>query len=295
VSDRRIGPAFLVTVEPAGPVHVYSCSRIRESGLLFSRIWSGPADPAGSPVAAVHAACAEQPDLLRQFTDESMQTTRYEEDIEIELKLTLDEQAAPWDIACGLATDVQERRLPGFIPDLGNELQRWTYRQHTFEVTGSPDRSGYVAFMTECGGGYTVKYKLFQQDALRRSETFEENVRLERAEFGDHVRSALGAVELRPLPDLVRTRFDVNVESAVTGHFFGLETDEVRAGDRVLRQLEIEYHRTRACFGVTGDSIDGELFRLADLAQRLLAGRGIESERGYLSKLSFLRDVAAHR
>lgn len=292
----RVVPTFLVTEEQraGGPhSHVYSCSRIRESGLLFSRIWSG-ATPAGTtPVASIRRACAEQPVLLRRFTDESVQTTRYESDLEIELKLTLQESVSPWEIAYRLAEAVQSRRVQGFLPDLGNELQRWTYDQYTFEVLAPEEKSGYVAFMSDADGTHVVKYKHFAEDALRRTERFEVGITIAPEQFAEYLQTVIPGAVLRPLPHLVRTRFDVNVESAATGHFFGLEMDEVRADGRSLQQLEIEYHKTRAAYGAEGASIDAELSRIADQAQKLLAEWGITTQRGYLSKLSFLREVAA--
>ncbi|MER7844251.1 hypothetical protein ABTZ03_09940 [Kitasatospora sp. NPDC096077] len=292
----RLVPAFLVTEQvshTATRAYVYSCSRIRESGLLFSRIWAGETPTGASPVAAVRVACAEQPVLLHRFTDEVAQTTRFESDVEIELKLTLRTETSPWEIASRLADAVQTRELPGFLPDLGNELQRWTYEQDTFEVHDADGRSGYVAFMKDPDGTFVVKYKFFEEDALRRIERFDEGVRLGPEQFADYITSALPGVRLRRLPHLVRTRFDVNVESAVAGHFFGLETDEVRANGRVMRQLEIEYHKTRACHGAEAATIEPELNRLADEAQRLLEKWGVEASRGYRSKLTFLKEVAA--
>ncbi|MBD0693863.1 hypothetical protein [Streptomyces sp. CBMA123] len=292
----RLVPVFLVTEQVSGTgtrTHVYSCSRIRESGLLFSRIWAGETPAGASPVAAVRVACAEQPVLLHRFTDEVAQTTRFESDVEIELKLTLRTETSPWEIASRLADAVQTRELPGFLPDLGNELQRWTYEQDTFEVHDADGRNGYAAFMKDPDGTFVVKYKFFEEDALRRTERFDEGVRLGPEQFADYLTSALPGVRLRRLPHLVRTRFDVNVESAVAGHFFGLEMDEVRANGRVMRQLEIEYHKTRDCHGAEAATIEPELNRLADEAQRLLDRWGVEASRGYRSKLTFLKEVAA--
>ncbi|MFF6780668.1 hypothetical protein [Streptomyces sp. NPDC012510] len=277
------------TVEHA----VFSCSRIRESGMLFSRIWVGT-HPTGRPLpAVVSQACEEGKSLHERFSDESAQYRQFEEGVEIELKFTLLDDPHPWVIASDLARAVQRRELEGFIPDLGTELQRWSYEQDTFEILSPADKAGYVAFMRYYDGTYIVKYKFFEQDTLRRIERFDEGVVLEPEGFADYIRSAIKDAEIRALPHMTRTRFDVNVESALTGHFFGLEVDEVRAEGRVLRQLEIEYHKSRACHGVTGETMEPELFRLGQEADRLLADWGVRAELGYLSKLSFLKEVAA--
>lgn len=100
-------------------------------------------------------------------------------------------------------------------------------------------------------------------------------------------------MQIRELPYLRRTRFDVNVESSVAGHFYGLEMDEVESETKIMRQLEIEYHRSRACYGVERRTVEPELTRLADEAERLLRTWGVAAERGYLSKLAFRKEVAA--
>jgi hypothetical protein len=294
MAGGRLVPSFLVAEGPAaGARTVYVCSRIRESGMLFTRIWSGDV-PAGRDVAwTVREACEREPVLLDKFCDEGGQMTRFDADIEIELKFTLLDDTAPWEIAHRLAVAVQRRGLSGFIPDLGNEMQRWTYEQTTFEVTAPADRVGYVAFMQTHDGTYEVKYKYFAEDSLRRIERCVPGVVLRPEEFADHVLATIPGAEIRPLPHLRRSRFDVNVESASTGHFFGLETDEVQAGGRVLRQLEIEYHRTRDCHGVTAATVEPELLRLSEQVEALLADWGVRAERGYFSKLSFLREIAA--
>lgn len=292
MAGGRLVPSFLVA-EDGGTSTVHVCSRIRESGMLFTRVWSGEVPADHDLARTVREACEREPGALARFGDEGAQMTRFDEDIEIELKFTLLDDTTPWEIAHRLAVEVQRRGLPGFLPDLGNEMQRWTYEQTTFEVTAPADRVGYVAFMQTHDGTYEVKHKFFAEDSLRRIERCVLGVALRPDEFADHIRATIPGAEFRPLPDLRRTRFDVNVESAATGHFFGLETDEVRAGGRVLRQLEIEYHRTRDAPGASARTVEPELFRLSELVEDLLAEWGVRAERGYFSKLSFLRDLAA--
>jgi hypothetical protein len=295
VAGRELVPAFLVaeTADGGRPVrHVYCCSRIRDSGMLFSRIWSGTVTAGVALVETVREVCAGQPELLARFSDESVQTIRHDPDIEIEVKFTLLGEVSPWRLACGLAAAVQRRALTGFIPDLGNELQRWSYGQDTFEISGPAGQSGYVAFMADHDDTYSVKYKFFAEDALRRTERIEEDVVLERDRFEEYILDTVKGVEVRALPHLTRTRFDVNVESARTGHFFGLEVDEVHAGGQVLRQLEIEYHKSRACWGSDPATVEAELFRLSGEVQAHLDDWSITSHLGYFSKLSFLKEAA---
>ena len=295
VGDEALGrlvPTFLVASEADESLaHVYVCSRVRESGMLFSRIWSGEAADLGI-VPLVSRGCDEQPQLLWRFTDEATQCIRFDDEYEIEVKFTVLDETQPWTVADALARAVQNRQLDGFIPDLGNEMQRWTYGQYTFEVLSPLERRGYIAFVTTHDGTFAVKFKFFDKDSLRRYERIVDDERLEPSDFRSYISAAIGDAELRELPYLTRTRFDVNVESAAAGHFYGLEMDEVHSAGQVMRQLEIEYHRSRACYGVDAGTIEPELFRLADQVDALFTAWGIRSERGYLSKLSFLRGVA---
>jgi hypothetical protein len=294
-TGRGLVPGLLVT-EQRHERHVertvYSCSRIRESGMIFSRIWTGEHPTDLSPSEAVREACAQSKDLHERFSDESNQIRRFDEDVEIELKYTMPDEVSPWFLASDLAAMVQRREIEGFIPDLGNELKRWSYTQDTFEIL-SPDKAGYVAFMRYPAGLDLVKYKFFDQDSLRRMEKVDVGVTVDPGQYQEYLRSKVEGADFRPLPRLTRTRFDVVVESTSTGHFFGLEVDEVRAAGRVLRQLEIEYHQSRACLGVTAETVEPELFRLADMVEHRLKEWGLRAERGYLSKLSFLKEAAA--
>jgi hypothetical protein len=86
----------------------------------------------------------------------------------------------------------------------------------------------------------------------------------------------------------------VNIESIATGHFFGIEIDEilVECTEHGMSQLEIEYHRSRIHEGLGAASVEPELMRLTALVEGLVTGFGEIPERTFYSKLSFLRDIA---
>lgn len=294
-SPAGLAPTFLVVDEPSAgrSVHrsVYCCSRVRSAGLVFSRIWSGQAQARDSLASAVTHASNHSPDLLYRLSDESRQATNLLKGTEIELKFSLAGDVSPWTIGSRFATLVQNGELEGFVPDVGNELQRWTYEQNTFAIERDGRSLGYVAFMLTHTGEYNVKYKLYEEDGLRRSETFEPNVSIKPSDFADYLTPKFSGCTITLLPQMTRSRFDVNVLSVRTGHFFGLETDEVHAGGQVLRQLELEYHKSQAATEVDIATIEPELFRLRDLAAAKLDDWGVPFELGYYSKLSFLKRV----
>ena len=225
------------------------------------------------------------------MSDESRQTTNFFPDIEIELKFTFDSEVSPWVVTSRFAEAVQRGELLDFIPDVGNEYQRWSYEQDTFALERDGVSAGYAAFMLTPSGEYVVKYKMYPADGLRRQETFDMNVQIEPAQFEDYLHNALPDTTVIPLPHLTRSRFDVNVQSTRTGHYFGLEMDEVTAAGHTLRQLELEYHRSQLVAGCEQDSVEPELMRLRDLVAATLSEWDYRYQVGYLSKLSFLKGL----
>jgi len=148
--------------------------------------------------------------------------------------------------------------------------------------------------MKSADGTYVIKEKNFERDALRRREVFSVGVELSGDGFDGYIRREAPELVVRRLPGFRRSRFDVNVESAVTGHFFGIEIDEVvvPTTGHVLQQLEVEYHKSRICEGVDPRSIESELFRLVEIVRGHLASWGIHQSLGYYSKLTFLKQEA---
>jgi hypothetical protein len=248
---------------------VLMCTRMRAAGALFTRVARMKAGREQPWDAIVRSALAESDAFQTNVLTETEGCVKLSPNVEIETKLALTSGVSPWALASRLSTLVGTDALPGFIPDVGNELQRWQTYQHTWEVLAPADDVGYLALIHSGSGRYDLKRKRFGEDGLRREETFRFNV-------GVH--------------DSVR---DGNVESAETGHFFGLEIDEVTLDDAAARlsQLEVEYHRSRVHDGLAEDSIEPELMRLTLLVKGLLSELGEPAELTYYSKLSFLRDI----
>jgi hypothetical protein len=291
---QELAPTFLVHEQPHAETRevrrtVYVCSRMRESGLLFARIGEDSLDGTGSLLDSVVRVTAEDPVVLRRMSDESRQTSNLFPDIEIELKFTFDQDVSPWVVTSNLAAAVQRRELPDFIPDVGNEYQRWSYEQDTFALEREGASLGYAAFMLTPSQEYVVKYKMYPTDALRRQETFDMNVRIEPSGFQEYLREALPGTTALALPHMTRSRFDVNVQSTRTGHYFGLEMDEVKAAGQTMRQLELEYHRSQLVAGCDEKTVEPELMRLRDLVSEILSDWGYSYHVGYFSKLSFLK------
>jgi hypothetical protein len=274
---------------------VLMCSRMREVGALFARVATVELTAGATVPEIVRQAMTRAHDLRDQVAVEWQEFTHFEPETEIELKLGLKERVSPWGLASGIAAVVRDGRLPGFLPDVGNELQRWHFQQHTFEVLDPVAERGYFGFIQKPSGQYELKHKVFAADAVRRTETFRQGLEIPTGDLAGVLARDYAELTCRRLPSFTRSRFDVNVESAATGHFFGIEIDEVVVPeyDAVLQQVEIEYHRSRVHEGLDPASIDTELYRLADAVGEWLAEAGVTSEKTFYSKLSFLRDCVA--
>lgn len=281
--------------ENPGLIEVLSCTRLRTTGVLFARV----ADLTGKEAEIVHAgnlvhkALAEARNL-HEYTGTDFQLyTTFESGIEIEMKFALEGRVSPWSLASQVASRIGTEDFPGFIPDVGNEHQRWETKQETYEVTAPAQEVGYIAFIANASGSYLLKRKRFSEDGLRREETFRTEIDILDGDFDAFLTKEYPELTVRRLPSLTRAKFDVNVESVESGHFFGIEIDEVTVAEHeaVLRQVELEYHRTRVHSDMDAGLIDKELERLATLVEKFLESRGISAERTFYSKLSFLRDL----
>jgi hypothetical protein len=247
------------------------------------------------PADTLAAALGHSVTLGDRVGTENQTWTHFEEGIEIETKVSLNGSVGIWPLSSDISTRIGSDDFPGFVPDVGNEMQRWQFFQHTYEVLTPAAEVGYLAFIAEPAGTYLLKHKRFPVDALRREETFRTHVVVRDQDFDAYLADQYPSYAVRRLGSFARARFDVNLESAATGHFFGIEIDEVTVigTGEVLRQVELEYHRSRVHEGLDGTTIDGEMARLADLVVAYLQRNGIVAEQTYYSKLSFLRDRLA--
>jgi hypothetical protein len=270
------------------------CTRMRTVGTVFARVARFVVQP-DEPLDSVVAHAIELSTPIRQSVVTEWQGwEKFHQGVEIELKLSLLDEVGIWGLSSALVGAVQRGELTGFVPDVGNELQRWERDQRSFEVLHPPADAGYLAVVNSRNATF-VRHKRFTRDSLRRGESFAEFEWTEDAP--ELIRRRFPEYHVRELPSFSRSRFDVNLESVRTGHFFGIEIDEVVTSEpkRILRQVELEYHRSRLHEGLDGSSIEAELMRLAELVESFLSQRSVRFERSHYSKLSFLRDCRAGR
>lgn len=292
----NLAPLMLLRTHSANTrprTEVLMCARVRTSGVTFVRVAEfdhGHETPLSELVSRAFEHSTALRDRVRMESDGFVE---YEDGVEIEQKITLLDEISIWSLTKEIWAAVENGELPGFITDPGYELTRWHLVQNNFEVLAPADKSGHYAFLARPDGKYHLKMKTFPEDALRRREAFRWNVEVPDADFATYLAREFPNLRFRKLPTFWRTRFDLNVQSVTTGHYFGVEIDEVTLADaphRKLRQVEIEYLKTRWHDGMDSLSIDTEMNRLTDLLESLVSKQGVATERSFYSKLSFLRD-----
>lgn len=193
--------------------------------------------------------------------------------------------------------------IDGFMPQLGDEIQHWSYDNNLCEILPNAEGvGGYVSIMYWSKKKranwdertVTYKKKLFHEDTLERWERNYHNLYVD----GTPEESLASYFEL-PLascPDWRRTRLDIACEANDTGNIFFLNFEDSRiyndsSPQGRLQQCEIEYHKSR---GVPdNDLIYRDFERIGQAMELFLDEIGLAYEKTNYSKLSFLKDYMA--
>lgn len=216
---------------------------------------------------------------------------------ELEYKFTLDPPPDIWALTVTLHQRIRRGELSGFIPEYRDEFQAWDYGNYLFEVVGPEAELGYVSFIPTTDGKQLMKRKWYAKDAFSRREQHTYGLDLDPSQHADYVRTVLG-LEARPMPPFRRVRYDVNFESVRTGHVYGVFFDHCSLQDApevTLSQCELEYLRTRSPLEPDGSSVLGEMAGLAHWVEGYLREHGIQGERSYYSKRTFLQEAVRRR
>lgn len=211
---------------------------------------------------------------------------------ELEYKYTLTPPVDVWSMTVRIYQRLLRGALPGYVMEYRDEYQAWDYTNHLYQVTAPEADRGYVSFIPTTDGKNLVKRKWFVQDTFNRRESHTYGVQPANG-FDDYVRTELG-VSATKLPPFRRVRYDVNLESARTGHVYGIFFDHVSLVDRpdvVLSQCELEYLRSRTVVETSEQDVLDEIADIALWLEAFLREHGLSDQRGYYSKMSFLLDA----
>jgi hypothetical protein len=293
-------PLFHVAVrdEGDGPrAHVHSQIRFTAQDACFIRITPEPL-----AVADVREL-GWLPEAVRLHADRALFLNNHQRYYrkcfpgqEMEYKYTLEPPADVWSLTVELYRRLRAGDLPGYLMEYRDEFQAWDYVNHLFQVTAPEADRGYVSFIPTTDGRNLVKRKWYAADTFSRRESHTYGVGAEQG-FETWIREELG-VESTRLPSFRRVRYDVNFESARTGHVYGIFFDHVSlldAPEVMLSQCELEYLRSRTAVEPDEDAVVAEMDEIACWLEAYLREHGLNDERGYYSKLTFLLDSVASR
>ncbi|WP_309235293.1 hypothetical protein [Streptomyces sp. TRM64462] len=292
-------PLFYVTAD-GDRAHAHSQIRFLAEDACFIRI-----TPDAFDTAAVERL-DWLPDAVRRHAEQQLFLNNHQRYYrkcfagkELEYKYTLTPPVDSWTLTVELHHSVLAGELPGYVMEYRDEYQAWDYLNHLFEVTGPTDAErGYASFIPTTDGKYLLKRKWYLEDGFDRRESH--TYGLELADDGSlerYVRDEL-RVEAVRMPSFRRVRYDINFESVRTGHVYGVFFDHcslTEARDVTLNQCELEYLRSRVAVEPDESDVLAEMEEIADWLEAFLRGHGLNDERGYYSKRTFLKDAVAAR
>lgn len=262
------------------------------SSTLYVRIAEYGAS--GSDELDATAALSRIQTLRHSVLDDLWHYRKFEAGTEIEQKITVFGDTTAWQTTVELYRAFTSSATGPYRLEYGDELQRCQRSNLLYEVLGPTEQRGYISFIPAPTGAVSVKRKIFGEDALRRLEHVQRGVDLGGLTPRAWLKQNESALQTRLLGAFERTRFDLNIECVDTGHVFSVMSDEstVRTmPSEVLRQLEIEYVRTRVHDQMDPSTIDDELADLTSFVISVLKANSAQFEETFYSKLSFLRDV----
>lgn len=216
---------------------------------------------------------------------------KYHPDNEIEFKLNMDPKLDIWSISKRFYAFVDRGDLQGFILQPLDGFNEWEFDNYLFEVVAPESDRGYVSFITCPNNEYVVKQKIYQNDALERIERRTKNVRLGNATMEEYLAANYPRLSFKRRPPFGRRRYDINLESLVTGNIYSIMFDNCWLLDDsgyTLTQCEIEYLKSRSVG--TPASVVEELHRVYEFTKNKLHHNQIAFEESFYSKLTFLKD-----
>ena len=283
-----------------GAVHVHSQIRFLAEDACFIRITEEPIPAVGV------AELGWLPEAVRLHAERFLFLNNHQRyyrkcftDKELEYKYTLTPPVDIWTLTVELYREVRGGALPGYLMEYRDEFQAWDYLNHLFEVTGpGEEERGYASFIPTTDGRHLLKRKWYAEDAFERRETHTYGLSVTDDGGFERLITEQLKVEAVRLPSFRRVRYDINFESARTGHVYGIFFDHcslVDAREVTLNQCELEYLRSRTAVPPDEADVIKEMALIADWLESFLRERGLDSERGFYSKRTFLKDAVAAR
>ncbi|MFF8292640.1 hypothetical protein ACF068_25870 [Streptomyces sp. NPDC016309] len=292
-------PLFYITAD-GDRAHVHSQIRFLAEDACFIRITSEAVDTAGVE------DLAWLPEAVRLHAEQFLFLNNHQryyrkcfQGNELEYKYTLAPPVDTWTLTVELYRSLLAGDLPGYVMEYRDEYQAWDYLNHLFEVTGPTEAErGYASFIPTTDGKHLLKRKWYAEDAFERRESHTYGLDLaDDGGFERYLTEELRVQAVR-LPSFRRVRYDINFESARTGHVYGVFFDHcslVEARDVTLNQCELEYLRSRVAVEPDESEVLAEMEVIVAWLEGFLRERGLNDQRGFYSKRTFLKDAVAAR
>ncbi|WP_424534257.1 hypothetical protein ACOZ38_28600 [Sphaerisporangium viridialbum] len=282
----------------ASGYHVFAQIRFHPEDACFIRttpmpVGDGPVEALRwlNPALEAHASAVLRLNNHKRYFQTHFAGT------ELEHKYNLAPGTDIWAAAMELLKALRHGVLDGCQPEYRDEFQIYFTENHLFDVTGPEEELGYASFIRTVNGGHVLKRKWYAEDTFARREQLFPDVDVRPGGFEEYLREKMG-LQVRTMPPFRRVRYDIQCESMVTGHIYGIFLDHcslLAARDLVLSQCELEYRRSRSFLDHDQNEVLAEMERISHWLQDYLTARGLTQERTYYSKRTFLRDVVAAR
>lgn len=294
--DPSPAPLLHATVVPAShgvDIHAYSPVEHSVEGMCLVRTTSQPLVVCDlDDLSWVDTALRQHADQASSLNSHQCAWRKAFPGQELEHKYTLLPDTPIWDLAVDTSHQIHHNALPGFVLKYHDQMQVWDYLNHLYDIHAPQAERGYVSFIpTAADDGWRMKRKWFTADTFARREQLTDIPAV--TDLDAYVRDALH-VKAKRMPTFRRIRYDVNIESLATGHYYGIFFDRchlLQQSTVAMCQCEIEYCRTRTTRAPSETSVLEEIDIVADWTENLLVAHGIVSPRSHYSKLSFLRQA----
>jgi hypothetical protein len=295
--EKALVPLFLL-VPDGDRWWAYTQLLYSVSGVVFCRL-GGPAlcgTPDGGTIRAwLEDLVARRHEHAARLNNHQCWSVKHRDGEEIEYKFTLPPDSDVWDLAAGTLENLRADPWDGWIFEHRNDFEQWDFNNHLYEIAEPEPERGYISFIPAVDGSWIIKRKWFDRDAPIRRERRWRGVALPtRPCFEDEIRRRFNVFPAWGAP-FRRVRYDVNLESLVTGHGYSIMFDRCTtplAPSAALVQCEVEYLRSRTLLPVDGAELMNEFTWLVGATRESLAARRVAASEDHLSKLSFLRSAA---
>jgi hypothetical protein len=257
--------------------------------------WVGPNRPSdhGQRLAQTLSRGLRHIEASRHFlSNYQLYFRKFKPGTEIEHKLTVTSEADIYELSVHFRNLIGSGIFSNYIWEYRDDFEQWDFDNHLYEVPGPPEEAGYISLMPSADGTAVVKRKWFTADAIERRESKWTGVTL--AGSGTEYISQRFGVVGRYLGAFRRTRFDISLESIVTGNVYAIMIDRCRF-DRDdwpdLCQIEVEYLKSRTLRASAAGALRAEMRQIVDATRGELDRLGIDHVESPLSKLTYMRQL----